>query len=176
MDIKEKIIKFLKESDEPRTSSEIAEALSIKTGLIRKNLKQLFEEEKIYKIKGPYNIYYMFEREVITENLTSVHDEVLEEIVKVKDNCRKLADDIEQIRENVNNIYINIISIISIFVAIFTLITVNANIVIEITKENMANIFWGIILINIFVVACIIALLLVTRFVIIKPIIKGKKE
>lgn len=38
------------------------------------------------------------------------------------------------------------------------------------------GIFSGIIVVNVFVVVCIIALLFATRLIIINPIIKGKKK
>ena len=73
--------------------------------------------------------------------------------------------------------YQNIISIISVFVAIFALITVNANITFELTKQNMCDVFWGIIVVNVFVVICIMILLVATRIFIINPLLgKGKKK
>ena len=43
---------------------------------------------------------------------------------------------VEDISQNVNALYVNIISLMSVFVAIFALITVNANIAFELTTEN----------------------------------------
>ena len=62
------------------------------------------------------------------------------------------------------------ISIISVFVAIFALITVNANISFKLTTYNMNEVFWGIIVVNIFVMLCIIALLLAVRLLIINKL------
>ena len=47
---------------------------------------------------------------------------------------------------------------------------------IELTKENMRDVFWGIIVINLFVIVCIITLLIATKLIIIDPIIKRKKK
>lgn len=63
------------------------------------------------------------------------------------------------------------------FVAIFALITVNANITFELTQQNMCNVFWGIIVVNVFVVICIVILLGATRILIINPLLgKSKKK
>lgn len=83
----------------------------------------------------------------------------------------------DEVSKNVNGLYANIISIISVFVAIFALITVNANITFKLTQENVYDVFWGIIEVNIFVVICIVILLVVTRVLIINPLLgKNKKK
>lgn len=82
---------------------------------------------------------------------------------------------VEDISQNVNALYVNIISLMSVFVAIFALITVNANIAFELTTENMADVFWGIIKINIFVILCILVLLWGTRKILIEPLLNNKK-
>ena len=96
--------------------------------------------------------------------------------IDARDSYEDLSNDMAKMKENVNGLYANLISIIAVFVAIFALITVNANIAFELTKENMCDVFRGIIAVNIFVVVCIIALLIATRLIIINPIINGKKK
>ena len=68
---------------------------------------------------------------------------------------------------DIKKLYADLIGIVSIFVAIFALITVNANIAFKLTTTNMNEIFWGIIVMNVFVVLCIIALLGAVRKLII---------
>lgn len=68
---------------------------------------------------------------------------------------------------DIKKLYADLIGIVSIFVAIFALITVNANIAFKLTTANMNEIFWGIIVMNVFVVLCIIALLGAVRKLII---------
>ncbi|MGN0416919.1 hypothetical protein [Anaerostipes faecalis] len=84
----------------------------------------------------------------------------------------KMQQDI--VKEQVNSavmdikkLYADLIGIVSIFVAIFALITVNANIAFKLTTTNMNDIFCGIIVMNVFVVLCIIALLVAVRKLII---------
>lgn len=102
---------------------------------------------------------------------------IKEETVNAKDAYDDLAEKYDEVSKNVNGLYANIISIISVFVAIFALITVNANITFELTKQNMCDVFWGIIVVNVFVVICIMILLVATRIFIINPLLgKGKKK
>lgn len=68
---------------------------------------------------------------------------------------------------DIKKLYADLIGIVSMFVAIFALITVNANIAFKLTTANMNEIFWGVIVMNVFVVLCIIALLGAVRKLII---------
>lgn len=68
---------------------------------------------------------------------------------------------------DIKKLYADLIGIVSIFVAIFALITVNANIAFKLTTANMNEIFCGVIVMNVFVVLCIIALLGAVRKLII---------
>lgn len=152
--------------------------LDIAINSIRISLNRLVEEGQISKLeaKNSGNIYYYVEKKSTHKDLSNMHKEIAKETVEVKDTYEELEKKYEKINKNVNGIYANIISIISIFVAIFALITVNANIAFKLTEENMANVFKGIITINIFVVICIIVLLLMVRFVIIESLLNGTKK
>ncbi len=152
--------------------------LDIAISSIRISLNRLVEEGQISKLeaKNSGNIYYYAPRGATFSDVSNMHKEIAKETVEVKDTYEELEKKYEKINKSVNGIYANIISIISIFVGIFALITVNANIVFKLTEENMENVFIGIIAINIFVVICIIALLLMVRFVIIEPLLNGTKK
>ena len=55
---------------------------------------------------------------------------------------------------------------------IFALIVVNANITFSLTSENMREVFWGIIVMNVVVVGCILALLIGIRFILVGKLLK----
>lgn len=140
-------------------------------------MNKLCEEGKIDKVQASSGrMYYMLNRKTTYEDLSNIHVEIAKDTIDAKDSYEDLIHEMALISENVNGIYANIISIISVFVAIFALITVNANIAFELTKDNMCDVFWGIIAVNIIVVVCIIALLVATRLIIVNPLIKGKKK
>lgn len=87
----------------------------------------------------------------------------------------KVEQKLDNLENKINSIYLNIISLMSIFVSVFALIVVNANISFELTQENIKNTFKGIIILNVFVIICIIALLIGTRLIIMSPILPRKK-
>ena len=131
----------------------------------------------VVKTKNGEKTYYSIEEDTTVNDWENIRKVVKEETVNAKDTYDDLEEKYDEISKNVNGLYANIISIISVFVAIFALITVNANITFKLTQENMYDVFWGIIEVNIFVVICIVILLVVTRVLIINPLLgKNKKK
>lgn len=183
-DINEQILCFLEDATSPMTLESIADAFVITQNRAKRALDELQAGGKVI-VFSPQNKsnarkYYTTKKEKFDckdENGENyLQKSIVQENVNVRDDYKDLLEKIETIDKNVTSIYANIISIISVFVAIFALITVNANIAFELTKENMCDVFRGIIAVNIFVVVCIIALLIATRLIIINPIINGKKK
>ena len=87
----------------------------------------------------------------------------------------ELSDSFERMEHDIKDLYANILTLMGIFVAVFAFIAVNSNITFELTKSNQSNIFWGIVVINIFVAVCIIALLFTLKFFIIRPLKKRRR-
>lgn len=179
MSLEQKILQFLQETKEPKAYKEIAQTLGYSLTSVKTALMKLVDEQKVFKIETTRNIYYSIVKKATWEDVSNMHNEIVRETVMTKDSYADLREDIEKIGNNVNGIYANIISIMAVFVAVFALITVNANITFKLTQNNMCHVFWGIVVINIVVVICIIALLLGVRIIIINPLlgkIKDKKE
>lgn len=185
----EELLEYLEKSICPMTVVSLASEFNSSKYTIERALDELITGGKVVKIT-PHNpnsnrTYYtsskkmaemkVKEDEKREDNNSNVTKEIDQVIVNAKDNYDDLTEKIEQIDKNVNSIYVNIISMMAIFVAIFALITVNANIVFSLTEENASAVFEGIVTINIVVVICIIALLSGVRFIIINPLL-GKKD
>lgn len=111
---------------------------------ISKKQKELSKQQKLISKKQ--------------KELSKKHSEVTNQVASTIKDIRKL--------------YADLIGIISIFVAIFALITVNANISFKLTTYNMNEIFKGIIIINLVVVGCIVVLLGAVRLLIINNLTK----
>ncbi|WP_448861675.1 winged helix-turn-helix transcriptional regulator [Dorea sp.] len=172
----EQIENLLKESG-PLTQKQIAEALNITAGSCVIGVKKLIEEGKVTQVSShSKRMYYFINKEATYKDVSNMHNEIAKETVNAKDTYEDLKEKYDEVNKNVNGLYANIISIIAVFVAIFALITVNANITFNLTTQNMCDVFWGIVKINIFVVICIIAMLGATRIIIINPLIKEKKD
>lgn len=175
--IEDEIIELLEEKA-PLSLMQISDQLSITKATGANCLRRLIDDGKVLKLqaKNSNKSYYLINKEATLLDVSNMHTEIAKETIEVKDTYENLAKKYDKVSENVNSIYANIISIMSIFVAIFALITVNANIAFELTTQNMQDVFWGIIKINIFVVICIIALLVGVRLIIINPLLEKKKK
>ena len=120
----------------------------------------------IYKIRDEISekqIELSKQQNIISEKqdeLSGKQDDLIETQDEVKEQVESAIKDIRKL-------YADLIGIVSIFVAIFALITVNANIAFKLTTTNMNEIFFGIIAMNIFVVICIVILLYAVRKMII---------
>lgn len=179
--INDSIKEFLIISGMPMTVESVAEGIGQTSFRTQRGLDELEMGGIVEKIlpknaNSSNRVYYSItcEKEVAikkTENDKYVSNEQTstQNIVNVKDRYTDLEEKVKRIDDNVNSIYVNIISIMSVFVAIFSLITVNANMVFDLSKEDVCNVIWGIILMNIFVVICILVLLFGIRKIIIKP-------
>lgn len=182
--LNDQIIDFLKEASSPMTLDSIAENFDVSQYRATRSLDELMSGGKIIEIipenKPNGRKYYTVEKEKPEDTIHTTYSKaektIVQETVNIKDNYKDLDEKIEQINKNVNGLYANIIAIMSVFVCIFALITVNANITFQLTQENMQRIFVGIVVVNILIVACIIALLVGIRVILINPLIgKGKK-
>ena len=97
-------------------------------------------------------------------------------VINAKATNEILEKKVEQVRGEMKSLYANIISLMGIFVSIFALIVVNANITFSLTSENMREVFWGIIVMNVVVVVCILALLIGIRFILVGKLLKKNDD
>lgn len=184
MDIKmdrniSKEIQQLLEISPAMTITNISEELGITKATCLTCLNELIDKKIVYsfKTKNGRKTYYSIEEHTTVNDIENMRKVVKEETVNAKDAYDDLEEKYNEVNKNVNGLYANIISIIAVFVAIFALITVNANITFNLTTQNMYDVFCGIVKINVFVVICIIATLGATRILIINPLLgKSKKK
>lgn len=174
-----KEIQQLLEISPAMTITNISEELGITKATCLTCLNDLIDKKIVYsfKTKNGRKTYYSIEEHTTVNDIENMRKVVKEETVNAKDAYDDLEEKYNEVNKNVNGLYANIISIIAVFVAIFALITVNANIIFNLTTQNMYDVFWGIVKINVFVVICIIAMLGATRILIINPLLgKSKKK
>lgn len=167
--LQSKILSML-EQVSPLLSAEIAEELDTHIEIIENELDSLIEQGLIYKNEN--NDAYYPNMRYRFEYIDKVQKETQEINETAKKELESLKETVKETEKNIKSIYVNIISMMSVFVAIFTLVTVNASFVFNIAKENLYNVFFGIIVLNLFVVFCIIVLLIGVRLIIIRPLTK----
>nr|DAU87416.1 MAG TPA: hypothetical protein [Caudoviricetes sp.] len=144
---------------------------------LEENTETFYQVVEKNSIKNPRNLMSfnkLYDHIKLECNRMSYISEVKDELAKqqkeLADQQKIVGEDVKQALDDTKTLYANMISIISVFVAIFALITVNANISFKLTTYNMNEVFWGIIVVNIFVMLCIIALLLAVRLLIINKL------
>ena len=127
--------------------------------LVQKNLR---DDKADKSIESSFNKLY--DHVMLECNRMGYRAEISKDLKMHQDSVEK---QVKSAVMDIKKLYADLIGIVSIFVAIFALITVNANIAFKLTTTNMNEIFWGIIVMNVFVVLCIIALLGAVRKLII---------
>lgn len=105
-----------------------------------------------------------------------IRDEISEKQDDLTKTQNEVKEQVESAIKDIRKLYADLIGIVSIFVAIFALITVNANIAFKLTTTNMNEIFFGIIFMNVFVVICIVILLIAVRKLIIDKLTDTKQS
>lgn len=146
------------------TISKLRENMETFLQLVQKKRKQ----NNINKdTDGSFNKLY--DHVILECNRMTYIAEISEDLAKQQEVVKKQVN--SAVRD-IKKLYADLIGIVSIFVAIFALITVNANIAFKLTTSNMKGIFSGIVFMNVFVVICIIILLVSVRVLIINNLTK----
>ena len=86
------------------------------------------------------------------------------------------TEKIEDIRGELKKIYVNLITLMSIFIAVFSLVIVNSNIIFKITEKNINKFIFQIICVNLSVCLSMIIFILLIRLIVINPLIRNKKK
>lgn len=97
-------------------------------------------------------------------------------IYKAQDNALDIKEEIDRVKEQVGRIYVDFISLMSIFVAVFSLISVNSNIIMAISEKNINNVVLTTVIVNISVCACLSLFVLLIRKIVLIPIKEKKKR
>ena len=169
--IQEKILNLLRKSS-PLAAEELAEEFTVPVEAIKRELNSLVQQEMVYQNGDAFYAntrYRLDDIDALQKATEKINENYKRELKRLK----KKSLEIEY---KINNLYMNLISMMSIFVAIFSLIITNANITFKLTQENMADVFKGIIVTNIFVILCNIILLVGIRVLIINFLCKSPKE
>ncbi|RGD36214.1 hypothetical protein [Sellimonas intestinalis] len=158
------------EAASPLRIEEMAQELDVKVEMVRKELASLVSQDLVCKDGDFYYIntrYKMADINKIQKETKELNESYKKELCKLKKRSKN-------IEIKVNTLYINFITLMSIFVSIFSLIATNASIIFNLTQENTKIVFVGIIVTNLFVVICIVILLIAIKILIINPM--QKKE
>ena len=187
---KEKLCEFLKNQSMPPTLQEICNNYGdLKEVEVRKFLSELEDENKIARYHGECGDTYFYvlgqgmavEKQDNLETYLNLNKAQLRDMISIATKQAEIATkqaeiatkQAEQALEVTKSIYAEIIGIMSLFVAVFSLITINASIIPAVIGKATCEIIVICITVNISTIVSIIALVLAVRFWLIKPLQKS---
>ena len=174
METKERILEYIKDNG-PVSGKEISEYVDVSMASISRAIQKLIDEGKISKVGGTRRVFYVVPDGITYAEMQDLKQILSKETAKAKDSRLDIEDRVKELTKSVNGFYANIISLMSVFVAIFALITVNANIAVSFLKDNIWDGVAAVATINGIVVFCIIVMLVFVRIIIISPLLKVEK-
>lgn len=170
---REKIIDYLKEN-EKATQLELRNNLSISQAIVSDILKRLIDENIVERVPTNRNTYYILKEGLTAEKYDNLSSEIKKRVILVEESMENVKEQVDNANQNINKIYIDIISLMSVFVAIIALIITNADIVLKITESNIKNYLLDIVLVNLSVCICLAIFVVLIRFIVLKPLSKKK--
>lgn len=156
-----RILDLLIKENQPLTMEEIRDKVKIYSmQAISRALRELQGSDLIKSIRGRDVTYYLYYNSEKNKDIPKVENLINDEIVKIKDLFSELQKQINKADSKINNIYASIITIMGVFVAIFSLISVNARVVFDLTQNNIYDVIWSVFAVNVVTVVSIIILLI----------------
>ena len=191
-DISKDVLDLLESSGKPLSLSEIANSLCYTKCSLNIALQKMVENKQIQSYtsmtaKGNNFVNMMYysilnnEKDNDSKNIEKLIDELNQKYVNLDSDLQlkneELNRRIEEVENNTKNIYLNIISIISVFIAIFTLIITNVQVLKDYiaVDDTVCNVSMKMAVINIPLLIVIFFVLLMIRNLILKPL-KSKQR
>lgn len=186
-DISKDILDLLESSGKPLSLSEIANNLCYSRSSLMITLKNMVDEKKIQSYsavtaKGDSYVNMNYYSKIDIAKDSSIHniekliDELNQKYVNLDSDLQSkneiLDKRIEEVENNTKNIYLNIISIMAVFIAIFTLVISNVEVLKEYITANdtIGDVVMKMAVVNIPLLVVIFFILLMIRFLILKPL------
>lgn len=127
--MKEKVIEYLKSVNEPKSLEEIERDLNqYATGTVISNIRraviQLKEEGKIVEstASNGRKYYFINDNGVTYNDLIKLKTKTMEMLVPAKSATDETTEELERLQKEIKGIYANMISIMAVFVAIFSIV------------------------------------------------------
>ena len=189
LDIENEIIKCMEVYDRPITANDIAQELNIHRNTAFYRLDKMVEKGMVTVLSGSPNMpdstkkikYYTLSKsdeEIVKDKeflklyqtVNDIKNEIYEQKDKIAEEKEEIFKKIKTTEDDVKNIYANIISIMSIFVAIFSLIIINTTAIYNgvLKVDSVCEIFKRLLILNIPLVVSIIVLLLAVKLILLR--------
>lgn len=167
-ELKEKVFEIITSSDSPIPISKIAEDTRMSMASVSRIVANLISDGKVDKVGDGKSNYYQSHDSKRTPEEKSLND-------KYAQLDAALTEKVERAEKETQHLYVNMISIMGVFVAIFSLIVINTNAIVgKLSQdESIGCTFLKLLVLNIPVLLCIIALLFGIRFIILRDFKRG---
>lgn len=168
---KKTILDYIEEAGKA-TSDELQETFQISRSVVFNVTDELIREGNLRKKRIDDRLYYYKPAKTTWGDLEDANNKIKESIIVAEDSSDMLVKEVDQLRGEIKSIYANIISLMSIFVAIFALIIANVNVIAGLVDTNISKLLVGIIAVNVSIGICIAVFIILIRIFIINPLKK----
>ncbi|MCR5778415.1 MAG: hypothetical protein K6G84_13530 [Lachnospiraceae bacterium] len=134
------IVQLFNENDEPLRIDELALLLDEKEISVQKELDRMVSEGIVRKISIRKNTYYCLENQGFTASqFDNARTNLLSWMANIKASRDELSEETESLKNELNKIYSNFISIMGIFVAVFAIVFSNASFTFETIRDYVGT-------------------------------------
>lgn len=136
-EIEERILEYLKEADEPKSISDIRTDLSLTDKAVSVHIRNLVGNGKIIAVGAERRKYYIANNQGVTAaDYDKLKTKSLEILVPAKAARDEAKEEIDALRKEIKNMYANMISIMAVFVAIFSIVFAGGNFLFQSVNET----------------------------------------
>ncbi len=133
------LFKVIVESNEPLNLSELCDITGLEKSKIIQLLNDLIKEKKIKTVEAYQRKYYIPENEGMTcDEFNKAKTVIIEKLAYSKARYENLNEKIDDVDRKIGSFYTSIISILGVFVAVFSLIITNAKSVFDISQQGIS--------------------------------------
>ena len=174
------ILELLKSTTEPLNLMELSKVSELSHVTVMQSIKQLLKEDAIIEVGSHLDDINRKRRYFIaSENTHATHNDLAnmkKMIATIVADSKSKYDDLEDQAKKTNvqlsKIYINIIAILGVFVAIFSILVVNINFINNFQMQSWSSLFKMLGVINLSLVITLGALLFLIHLFVVRPLKK----
>lgn len=170
------IVNVLRDSRRPLKCDEVAKHFGLKASELRKTLNRWCEETPdkneplIAKIETEHNTYYTVNDGIRVGEIEHMAAYMGTYLAHMMDYFEETEKNARMAKKGIRGIYAEIISLMGIFVSVFSLIVINANIMTSLIDKDVCDIVGSCIIINGCTLVVITVLISLIHLVIVKPL------
>ena len=135
--MEERILDFLISAEEPKSISDICTELEISRVSASRGINNLVNNGKIITVGAAKRKYFIANNQGVTAaDYDKLKTKSLEILVPAKAASDEAKEEIDALRKEIKNMYANMISIMAVFVAIFSIVFAGGNFLFQSVNET----------------------------------------